>query len=145
MSESTLDKFARELQEEILEDVRRNYSETVVDHWMQPRHLGFLPQHNGYGRLTGSCGDTMEFFLDIENERITRIGFDTDGCGTSIASASITAELALGKPLKEAKMITNLTVLEKAGGLPEEDQHCALLAANTLQEAIKNYEERSKG
>ena len=52
---------------------------------------------------------------------------------------SFAAELALGKNTEEVKKITNETILQIVGGLPEEDQHCALLAANTLRAAIDQY------
>jgi nitrogen fixation NifU-like protein len=48
-------------------------------------------------------------------------------------------ELAKGKSVSEALKITQQDVLDALGGLPEDSRHCALLAANTLKEAIKNY------
>ncbi len=65
--------------------------------------------------------------------------FQTDGCGPSQICGSFAAELVLGKNTDEIKEITNETILNVIGGLPGEDQHCALLAANTLQEAIAHF------
>jgi nitrogen fixation NifU-like protein len=48
-------------------------------------------------------------------------------------------ELAKGKSISEALKITQQDVLNALGGLPEESLHCALLAADTLKEAIKGY------
>lgn len=135
------DKFAEQLQEEILQDARKHYSETVIDHWMNPRNLGRIENPDGYGKITGSCGDAMEFFLIIENNKITKCHFLTDGCGTSIACGSIVTELAKGKDINEAKKITQDVVLGTCGGLPPEDEHCALLASDTLAAALKHYEE----
>jgi len=53
---------------------------------------------------------------------------------------SLAAELALGKEPDEIRKITAETILETIGGLPEEDVHCASLAANTLQVALHNYD-----
>jgi len=56
----------------------------------------------------------------------------TDGCGTSIASGSIVTEMAKEKSISEAGKITRRDVLDALGRLPEESEHCALLAANML-------------
>ncbi|NQT48573.1 MAG: iron-sulfur cluster assembly scaffold protein, partial [Chloroflexi bacterium] len=63
----------------------------------------------------------------------------TDGCGTSIAAGSMVTELAKGKAVAEILKISQQDVLDALGGLPEESAHCALLAANTLREAMKDY------
>jgi len=135
------DKFAEKLQEEILEDARKHYSETVIDNWMHPRNMGRIEEPDGYGKVKGSCGDTMEFFLMIKSNVIKECCFLTDGCGTSIACGNIVAELAKGKKIDMAKKITRDVALKECGGLPPEDEHCALLASTTLAEAIENYEE----
>jgi nitrogen fixation NifU-like protein len=134
------DRFVEELQASIMEDIREKYSEKAVDHWMHPRNPGMLEKADGHGRITGPCGDTMEIFVRIQDKAIAEISFLTDGCGTTIACGSMLTELAKGKTVAEARGITRKTVLDAIGGLPEEDQHCALLAANTLQAALKDYE-----
>ena len=136
---SDFDEFAEKLQEEVLEDARKRYSETVIDHWLHPRNLGKIENPDGYGKVTGSCGDTMEFFLTIKRNIIKECRFLTDGCGTSIACGSIVTELAKGKELNQAVGITQEVVLKTCGGLQLDDEHCALLASNTLIEAIRNY------
>ena len=128
-----------DLQELAVADARRVYSDTVIDHAMKPRNAGDMPGADGFARVTGPCGDTMELWLKVKNGTITGANFMTDGCGTSIASGSMVTELAIGKSLNEAQRIGQRDVLEALGGLPEESQHCALLAANTLREAIRDY------
>ena len=137
---SDFDTFAEKLQEEIVEDVRKHYSEMVVDYWMHPRNLGKIEVPDGYARITGSCGDTMEIFLMIKGTMIRNCCFLTDGCGTAIACGGIVTELAKEKKVSEAKEITQDVILKTCGGLPPESEHCALLASNTLIEAIKDYE-----
>lgn len=127
------------LEELIEQEMRRVYSETVIDHGMNPRNVGVLEDADGFTRVTGPCGDTMEIWLKVENGAISSISFMTDGCGTSITSGSMVTELAKGKSINEAQKIGQRDVLDALGGLPEESQHCALLAANTLKEAIKEY------
>ncbi|MCK4576070.1 iron-sulfur cluster assembly scaffold protein [candidate division WOR-3 bacterium] len=137
---SDFDNFAEKLQEEILEDVRKHYSKVVIDNWMHPRNMGRMEDPDGYGRVTGPCGDTMEIFISVKKGKIIDCKFVTDGCGTSIACGSIVTELAKGKSLDKAKEINQTVALETCGGLPPDDEHCALLSSNTLIEAIRNYE-----
>jgi nitrogen fixation protein NifU and related proteins len=99
---------------------------------------------DGYASITGPCGDTMEIFLKVEEGKVKDASFQTDGCGPSMICGSIVAELAFGREPDEAKKITDETILKTIGGLPGEDQHCALLAANTLRGAINDYMKQKK-
>jgi nitrogen fixation NifU-like protein len=111
----------------------------VIDHAMNPRNLGTIQYADGFARVTGSCGDTMEVWLKVNNNRITNIKFMTDGCGTSIASGSMMTEMAKGKVIIEAIKINQQDILDTLGGLPEESEHCALLSADSLKAAIRDY------
>jgi len=128
-----------ELQKLILEDARKIYSETTIDHFMSPRNLGDMSDADGFGRVTGPCGDTMEIWLKVNSDTINDATFMTDGCGTTIASGSMVTEMVKGKSIIEAQKISQQDVLKALGGLPEESEHCALLAADTLKEAIRDY------
>jgi len=119
-------------------------SPAVVDHGDNPRNYGPLDSFNGHARITGPCGDTMEFWLHVENGRIDRIGFTTTGCGTSRAAGSMATELAVGKSLAEAGNIAQADILTALGGLPPDSEHCALLASNTLKAAVEDYRDRQK-
>jgi len=131
---SAWDKF----QEQIKAKMREIYSETVVEHNLNPRNLGSFPDADGYAQVTGPCGDTMEMWLKVYGTTIVRAGFTTDGCGTTIASGSMITEMAKGKSLTEAQKISQKDVLDALDGLPEESEHCALLASNTLKAAARN-------
>ena len=126
-------------QELVKAEMRKVYSETVVDHAMNPRNVGYMENANGFARVTGPCGDTMEIWLKIRNDNIAETTFMTDGCGTTIAAGSMVTELTKGKSVSQALKISQQKVLSDLGGLPEESKHCALLAANTLHKAIKDY------
>ena len=106
---------------------------------MNPRNLGDMENADGFAKVTGSCGDTMEIWLKVKNGAITDATFMTDGCGTSIASGSMITEIAKGKSISEGWKISKQDVLNALGGLPKESEHCALLAADTLNEAIRDY------
>jgi len=138
MSED-FDKAMDELQKSIIEDARKVYSEEVIERWLNPKYMGEMESPQGHGKVTGICGDTVQIFLRIDNNRITDARFITDGCATTIAAGSMACELAMGKPFREAFKITKEVILEKLGGLPEESIHCALLSSNTLRAALTDY------
>jgi nitrogen fixation NifU-like protein len=128
-----------EFEELIKQEMRKIYSEAAIEHSMNPKNLGELEDADGFAKMTGTCGDTMNIWLKVKDGTIARVTFLTDGCGTSIASGSMVTELAKGKSIAEAQKISQRNVLDALGGLPEESKHCALLAANTLKEAIRDY------
>jgi nitrogen fixation NifU-like protein len=132
---SEVDKIAEELEEELW----TGYTEVVIDHAQNPRNVGSIENADGVAMVTGPCGDTMEIWLRVREEVIKEATFWTDGCGTTIATGSMVTEMAKGKTIGEAMKISQKDVLDSLGGLPEESQHCALLAANTLKEAVKDY------
>jgi nitrogen fixation NifU-like protein len=129
----------KELEQSVMEDMKKVYSENTIDHFLKPRNLGEIPAPDGFGRVTGPCGDTMEIYLKVRDGRVMNASFWTDGCGPSIASGSMVTEMAKRMSISEAQRISQHDVLAALGGLPEESEHCALLAANTLKEAIKDY------
>jgi nitrogen fixation NifU-like protein len=133
------DDSFKELEQSVMEDMRKVYSEKTIEHFLNPRNLGGITAPDGFASMTGLHGNTMEIYLKVRDGKVTNASFWTDGCGCSIASGSILTELAKGKRLSEAQEITQQDVLKALDGLPEDDLHCALLAANTLKEAIKDY------
>ena len=128
-----------DLERLVMEDMKATYTETVIDHAMKPRNVGSIPDADGFASVTGPCGDTMEVWLRVNDNRISEATFWTDGCGTSIASGSMVTELVRGMAIPEALRVRQRDVLDALGGLPEESVHCALLAADTLRGAIKDY------
>jgi len=137
--EDELAKFAEDLQNQIYEDTKETYGEIAFERWLSPRYMGAIENPDGYARLTGSCGDTMEIFLRFENYVVKQASFQTNGCGSSIVCASFAAEMAIGKDPDEILEITGDAILEKLGGLPEDVRHCAFLASETLQDALHHY------
>jgi len=136
---SDLQKTVNELQESIMEDARNTYSEKVIERWLNPRNLGKIRKPDGFAKIKGPCGDTMQISFKVKDGRLSKIKFMTDGCASSIAAGSMATELAQGKKVEEAAEISQQMILEALKGLPEESVHCALLASNTLKEAIRNY------
>ena len=138
MSSEPDDPF-KNIEESIMEDIREAYSEKVIDHALNPRNLGEFKDADGFGRVTGPCGDTIQICLKAKNGTIVDATFMTDGCGATIACGSMTTELVKGRTITEALKITSDDILNSLDGLPESNIHCALLAANTLKKALEDY------
>ena len=133
-----LDSFVEDLQSQIFEETKAAYGDVGFERWRKPLFMGRMENPDGYGRIKGSCGDTMEVFLKFENDRVKKASFQTDGCGTSTMCGSFAAELAIGKEPDELTDITGETIINILGTMPEEDRHCAFLAAETLQDALND-------
>ncbi len=120
------------------EDIE-TFTGTAGEHVRNPHNHGPLSDFNGYARITGPCGDTMEFWVDVQNGIVERISFITDGCKSSLVCGSMATCLAKGKPCEEAAALQQQDILAALGSLPGEFEHCALLAANTLKAACSDY------
>lgn len=136
---SDKDRFANRLSERVVEEARQRYSKEVVDHLLEPRNLGTMPNPDGHARISTECGDAIEIFLRVRKDRIVQARFLAQGCVTTVACASAAAEIATGKPVRDARAISDEDILESLGGLPEENEHCAQMASQTLSEAIRDY------
>ncbi len=139
MKDKEIESFAEELQKEIYEEARRLYGEKGFSRWLNMKYMGRIENPDGYARITGKCGDTIEIFLKFEGERVKEARFMTYGCASSAICGSFAVELAIGKKPEEIVEITGERILEEIGQFPEEEKHCAYLAAETLQEALSDY------
>ena len=128
-----------ELEKQIMAAMREIYTETVIDHAMNPKNAGKIAHADGFGRITGPCGDTMEIWLKVNNGTIAGATFSTDGCSATVACGSIATEMIKGEDVAQALAIGQDDILKALGGLPEDSRHCALLAANTIKAAVKDY------
>jgi NifU-like protein involved in Fe-S cluster formation len=121
------------------------YSEKVLEHFKNPHNVGQMENPDGKG-LEGSpaCGDMVAVYLKVnpETKIIEDVKFESYGCASNIATASIITDLAKGKTLEEAKKITWKQASEELGGLPPIKAHCSVLAVEGLRAAIRDYEEK---
>ena len=121
------------------------YSEKVMDHFMNPRNVGIIENADGIGEVgNAKCGDIMKMYLKIDENIITDVKFETFGCGSAIASSSMATELIKGKPVEEARQLTNKAVAEALDGLPDYKMHCSVLAQEAIEAALKDYESRQE-
>ena len=116
------------------------YSEKVMDHFMHPRNVGIIEDASGVGQVgNAKCGDIMKIYLQIENEIIVDVKFETFGCGSAIASSSMATEMIKGKSIQDAMALTNKAVAEALDGLPAHKMHCSVLAEEAIKQALKDY------
>lgn len=114
------------------------YSAKAIDHFLHPRHVGFIENHDGMAKVGDpNCGDFLILTLKIDNaDRIADIAFLAQGCSGAIATSSAVTELALGRRLCDALALTDDDIVAALGGLPEEKRHCSLLGIKALHAAI---------
>ncbi|MCI9186653.1 MAG: Fe-S cluster assembly scaffold protein NifU [Oscillospiraceae bacterium] len=121
------------------------YSETVMDHFRNPRNVGVIEDADGVGEAGNAvCGDIMKIYLKIEDSTVADVRFETFGCGSAIASSSMATELIKGRPLSEVLTLTNKAVAEALDGLPAHKLHCSVLAEEAIRAAVQDYYDRQK-
>lgn len=109
----------------------------LLEHVIHPRHLGRVPRADGLARVRGACGDSIEFSIRVREGRIEDLGHVPDGCAVTLACASAASVLAEGLTLAEARSAVSPMAIDAAlGGLPEDHEHCARLAASAFWAAI---------
>ena len=119
------------------------YSEKVMDHFRNPRNVGVIEDADGVGEVgNAKCGDIMKFYIKVDDDVVTDIKFETFGCGSAIASASMATELIKGQPVEKVLELTNKAVVEALDGLPPHKIHCSVLAEEVIKAALKDYYDR---
>jgi nitrogen fixation NifU-like protein len=127
------------LQKRIHSEIKDPFSEMAFDHFFKADNKGILADPDGHASLTGKCGDTVAIFLKFENYRVIKASYQTNGCAWSNICGSLAAEMTLGKEPEEILEITGEAILEALGHLPDNETHCAFLAAESVQEALHDY------
>lgn len=85
------------------------------------------------------CGDMIEMYLDIKNDRATRVRYLASGCPGAMASAAAAAELAEGRTLDELALLTEQNVYDLLEDLPDSKRGCSNLGALAIKNAVENY------
>ena len=120
------------------------YSEKVMDHFKNPRNVGEIENPSGVGQVgNAKCGDIMKIYLQVEDNIIVDVKFETFGCGSAIASSSMATEMIKGKTVEEALALTNRDVVTALDGLPTHKIHCSVLAEEAIKTAVKDYYDKN--
>ena len=121
------------------------YPKFLMEHFQSPRNVGDISNPDGVGTVGNAhCGDIMQMYIKVDNNKIAEAKFKTFGCGAAIATSSMVTELVKGKTLEEAERISRDTVAEALDGLPPVKMHCSNLAADALHKAIEDYRGKAK-
>ena len=117
----------------------------MLDHFLNPRNVGDLPNADGVGEVGAvACGDIVRISIKVSEGCITEARFRAYGCGTVIACASVTTELLRGRTVREAETFSNEQVTKALGGLPATKAHCPVLAEEAVKAAVADYVRRRK-
>jgi nitrogen fixation NifU-like protein len=124
------------------------YSAELLDHFQNPRNAGEIEAPDRTARLENpACGDILELSLKLENglektkledRRIAEIRFRAKGCVPAMACGSAITELAKGKTVEAARLISREGLVQKVGGLPQASDHASHLAMDTLAALLRN-------
>ena len=114
------------------------YSELLMDHLSYPRNQGELCDADCVG-LSGVPGNGAYavVYIMLEDQVIADIRFQSQGCGPTVASASMMTTLVKGKTVQEGLDLTAEDVIEELEGLPANKVHCAHRAINALHNALQ--------
>jgi len=100
---------------------------------------GRMSDPSGSAFVRGLCGDEMEFYLVIEDNRITEVKYYTEGCSDTRLCGRAVARRAKGRSILDALAISPREIIDSEEYLPEEGRHCAILAVSALYRAIADY------
>ena len=103
-----------------------------------------LQHADGHGCKTGDCGDTVEFFLILKQDRIESLSYAINGCINTNACANALIELVEGKTMDEAWEIDPEDVSDYLESLPEDHFHCAELAVGAFYLALADARDKQK-
>jgi nitrogen fixation protein NifU and related proteins len=107
-------------------------------------NCGALPCPDGYAHAKGTCGDSLEMFVYIAENKINTATFLAHGCSFTHACASALINLIVGRDLDDAFAVEEKHIETALNGLPREHRHCAELSLRTFRSAVSNYYTKRK-
>lgn len=117
-----------------------NYSQTLIDHFRNPRNAGMMRDPDGVGEESfDGCGDLARFYLRVVDGRVSDVRFQTYGCGPTIAASSAGSELAAGRAVSELLALSEQEITAAVDGLPDERLHASEVVAGAIRAAVRDY------
>ncbi len=131
-----LDQLVDQLQSRIDEEEAKVFSKRTLEEARHPSNVGPMEDPDATVHRRGTCGDTMDFYIKVENGKLVAVTFLTDGCGATVACGSMLTKMTKGMTLDQAMSLRDQDLIDELDGLPEENLHCARLAVDTLKGAV---------
>jgi nitrogen fixation NifU-like protein len=101
------------------------YQEIILDHYRNPHHKGLRDPYDAeVHHVNPTCGDEVTLRVRLDGDDVADVSYDALGCSISQASASVMADLIIGRPVKEAMNTGDefLKLMQSKGQLePDED------------------------
>ena len=115
----------------------KRFSETLMDHFLEPRNRGTLPNPSGTG-VSGVPGQGPFFVLHLACAEgvIEQARFNCHNCGVTVASGSMLSGLIIGKSLTEALQLSANDIIEALDGVPVDKHHVPEVAIGALRQSI---------
>lgn len=131
--------------EMLFEKTGKGFSRKVLEFGLRPRRYGVMSRPDGHARVSSDCGDTIVMFLRLREGKVEEARFTSEGCVPTVASAQAASEMAVGKTVCECLAVNQSSIDAYLDGLPDENRHCAYLAALALHRALRSYVIHRKG
>ena len=118
-----------------------DFGNRIAEAIKHPKNLGEMDGADAVGTVgSEDCGDMLRMwvkFKEVDGRRvIDKATFQTFGCGTAIAVASVATELISGKTVEEALTMSSQELSAPLGALPPLKIHCAQLVEEALRSAL---------
>ena len=101
------------------------YQEIILDHYRNPHHKGLRDPYDAeVHHVNPTCGDEVTLRVRLNGDDVADVSYDAMGCSISQASASVMADLIIGRPVKEAMNTGDefLKLMQSRGQVdPDED------------------------
>ncbi len=114
----------------------QDHSLAYIEMALRTDRIERVTNPDGYGKRTGDCGDSVEFFLNSKNNILESVSFDVQGCMNTTACCNTVVNLVMGKSIESAWTITPEQVSQFLETLPKDHFHCAELSIGALYLAL---------
>jgi nitrogen fixation NifU-like protein len=126
------------------ENILKGYTVKFLEAALRTDRQQSIQNADGHGRKTGDCGDTVEFFLKLKEDRIDTISYELNGCINTNACANAVIDLLEGQSLDRAWGLDPGEVADYLESLPPDHFHCAELAVGALYLALADAGEKRR-